>query len=89
MTVEQAEVIQALADNGLRSTRAAKVMYRHRNTIVFHIDNIRKQTGLDPLDFYDMQKLLPMAQRVLVEYSLHKQQQEEKTHGKTEHHSEA
>lgn len=69
MTVEQAKVIKALADNGLRAARVAKVLYKHRNTIVFHIDSIRRQTGLNPLDFYDMQKLLPMAQRVLVEYS--------------------
>lgn len=89
MTVNQAEVIMALAENGLREHRAAQKMYRHRSTVEFHVGNIKKQTGLDPLDFYDMQKLLPMAKRVLVEYSLHKQQQEERKHGKTEHHSEA
>lgn len=89
MTIEQAEAIQALADNGLRTYRAAKELHKSRSTVEYHIGTIKKQTGLDPLDFYDMQKLLPMAQRVLVEYRLHKQQQEERKHGKTDHHSEA
>lgn len=65
MTHLQAEVILALADNGLRINNAARETYRHHNTIRYHIAEIQKETGLNPLDFWDMQKLVPMAQAVI------------------------
>lgn len=65
MTKLQAEVILALADNGLVKSRAAKALYRSLTGIIYHIQNIHEKTGLDPLDFWDMQKLVPMAQEVL------------------------
>lgn len=67
MTDLQAEVVVALADSGLRLNTAAKKLYRHVSTIHYHVDVIRRCTGLDPLDFYDMQKLVPMAKTVLAE----------------------
>jgi sugar diacid utilization regulator len=30
----------------------------HRNTVIYHIGEIKDYTGLDPLNFYDMVKLL-------------------------------
>ena len=65
MTDLQAEVILALADNGLKIRKAAQQTYRNPNTIRYHIQTIREKTGLDPLDFWDMQKLVPMAKEVL------------------------
>ena len=64
MTKLQAEVILALADNGLRVNTAARKIYRHKNTLDYHIQAVKKATGLNPLDFWDMQKLVPMAQAV-------------------------
>lgn len=65
MTILDAEVILALADNGLSATTAAQSIYRHRNTVIYHIDAIKKETGLNPLDFWDMQKLVLMAKQVM------------------------
>lgn len=65
MTERDAELILALADNGLVMHKVAKKTYRHPNTVRYHIDNIKEKTGLDPRDFWDMQKLVPMAQRTL------------------------
>ncbi|MEE0899388.1 MAG: helix-turn-helix domain-containing protein [Bacteroidales bacterium] len=48
------EVILALAECGLSPSRAAREMNVHRNTVLYHIEEIKKFTGLDPLDFFDM-----------------------------------
>ena len=65
MTKHEAKVIIALANNGLSGRAAARSLNYHHNTIYYHQVKIRKATGLDPCDFYDMQKLLPMAEEVL------------------------
>lgn len=65
MTDLDAEVILALADNGLNITQAANSIYRHRNTVVYHVNAIKRETSLNPTDFWDMQKLVPMAQGIL------------------------
>ena len=65
MTRLQAETILALAANGLNITRASKAMYKHRNTVCFHVEQIKQSTGKDPQDFYDMIPLVEEAKRVL------------------------
>lgn len=52
------KIIFALAECGLNSSRAARKLNLHRNTVVYHIGEIKNITGLDPLDFYDMVELL-------------------------------
>ena len=65
MTTQEAKVILALANNGLSGRAAARSLNYHHNTIYYHTVKIRKSYELDPYDFYDMQKLLPMAEEVL------------------------
>lgn len=60
-----AEIIVAMADCDLNMTEAAKKMYSTRNTVWNHANWIKKQTGKDPRNFYDMCELLPMARAVL------------------------
>ena len=60
-----AEIIVAMADCNLNMTEAAAKIYSQRNTIWFHANFIKKQTGKDPRNFYDMCELLPMARAVL------------------------
>ena len=64
MTIHEARIIIELAQNQLSAMQAARSLSYHRNTIYYHVRNIRKKTGLDPYDFFDMQKLYPMAQEV-------------------------
>ena len=65
MTKQEAKIIVALANNRLTAREAARSLNYHHNTIYYHKVKILKATGLDPYDFYDMQKLLPMAEEVL------------------------
>ena len=67
MTRLQAEVIIALAANGLRSKSAGKSIFKTKSAIKYHAETIKKQTGKNPYDFYDMCELLPIAKKVMQE----------------------
>ena len=65
MTNTQAQVIKMLAKNNINAAATAREMFMHRNTIDYHIRMVYRNTGLNPLVFYDMIKLLPLAEEVL------------------------
>lgn len=65
MTELQAEILVALAKNQLSVSETARKLYMHRTTVNYHIRQIRKLTGKNPLDFYDMCELLPQARKIL------------------------
>ncbi len=52
------EIILALADNNMNVSATARAMYMHRNSITYNINEITEETGLNPLVFYDLVKLL-------------------------------
>lgn len=54
------ETIRALADCSLNIADVSRQTYRHRSTIVYHIERIQRITGLNPLNFYDLIKLLEL-----------------------------
>ena len=60
MDKRDAEVILALADNNMNESKTARVLYMHRNSIVYHTRKVKKVTGLDPTNFYDLHKLVQM-----------------------------
>lgn len=53
-------VIMAMADENLCVSKAANSLYLHRNTVVYHLDQIQMITGLDPRKFYDLVELIDM-----------------------------
>lgn len=55
------EIILALAECNMSANEAARVKHYHRNTVVYHCEQIRKKTGLNPRNFYDLIKLVEMA----------------------------
>jgi sugar diacid utilization regulator len=50
--------IKCLAENSLRPQRVANKLCYARSSITYHVEMIIAKTGLNPLDFYDMTKLL-------------------------------
>ena len=55
-------IILSLARNGLVRSRAAKDLFYSLNNIKYHVEKIQLKTGLNPMDFYDMVKLLEIIQ---------------------------
>lgn len=43
----------------------SRQLFMHRNTVTYHLDKVKRQTGLDPRRFYDLIELVKMAQEVL------------------------
>jgi sugar diacid utilization regulator len=54
------KVIIGLADNDMNLSKVASNMFCHRNTALYHVKKIQTATGLDPLKFYDLCKLVQM-----------------------------
>lgn len=59
---DEREIILSMARNDLNVTTTAKELNRHRNSVVYWIEKIKKGTGLDCRKFYDMVKLLEMVE---------------------------
>ena len=60
-----AEIIVALADNDLSITKTSTALYVHSGTVRYHVKKVHESTGLNPLKFYDLCKLLPVAREIL------------------------
>lgn len=52
------EVLRGLAVNNLKIKNTAEYLHLSRHTIDYHVRNIKKVTGLDPLNFCELYKLL-------------------------------
>ena len=60
LTQTDIECVKAYADHDMRATAAGAQMYVHKNTVVFHLEKVKRITGLNPRKFYDLVKLLRM-----------------------------
>lgn len=51
-------IIRELANNGMKIAKVAPLVYLERTTIYSRVEKIHRITGLDPLDFWDLLKLV-------------------------------
>ena len=58
-------LILSMAENNMRATETSYDLYVYRGTVMYRIGKIKKLTGLDPLNFYDLCKLVEMARKEL------------------------
>lgn len=58
LTEREKDIIQTFAECNMKSMATAQALYLHRNTVVYHLEKIERETGLNPLNFYDLIKLL-------------------------------
>ena len=61
MTKLDAQVVLTFADCNLNAAEAGRRMYMHRNSVTYHLDKVKRDTGLDAQNFYDLIKLVDMA----------------------------
>lgn len=57
--METETLLAGVADN------VARAIFVHRNTVLYHLNKVKQQTGLDARRFYDLVELVKMAQEVL------------------------
>lgn len=65
MNKEDAHIVVAMANYNMNATDVARAIFVHRNTVLYHLDKVKRQTGLDPRRFYDLVELVKIAQEVL------------------------
>lgn len=53
-------MVLALAECNMNATEVARINHYHRNTVVFHMNRVQRETGLDPRRFYDLVSLVEM-----------------------------
>lgn len=54
------QVILSLCINNMSVSAVARELHYHRNTVMYHIKQIEKETGLNPQIFYDLMGLVEM-----------------------------
>lgn len=62
---DEAESVLAFAAYSMKITDAAQAMFVHRNTLIYRLDKVRRSTGLNPYNFDDLGKLVPLAKHIL------------------------
>lgn len=56
-------LLKGFAEHDMNATSAADALYMHRNSLLYRLDVIKRETGLDPRKFYDLVKLLGLEAR--------------------------
>lgn len=65
MTEVDARIIVAMADCNMNANEVDRREFMHRNTVIYHLDKTKRETGLDGRRFYDLVELLKIAKEVL------------------------
>lgn len=65
MNEQDAKVILAYAAHRMQASQAARACYMHRNSVRYILGKVKRKTGLDPDDFYDLYELTQLAARLL------------------------
>ena len=54
------KLLKAYAENDMSMSKTSGVVYLHYNSIRYRFQIIQRETGLNPRNFYDLEKLLAM-----------------------------
>ena len=52
------ECLLAYAENNMNASDAARSIFCSRTSMIYHLDKVLRETGLNPYNFYDLCKLL-------------------------------
>lgn len=58
LTDVDVQVVLTFADNDMSVTETGRKLFLSRNTVKYHLESVGKKTGLSPLKFYDLVKLV-------------------------------
>lgn len=64
MSDKDVEIIRAMADLSMNVSEVSRTLFMHRNTVIYHLGRIKKETGLDPQKFCDLVVLMGVVDRM-------------------------
>ena len=65
MNKENARIILAMANNNMNVCEVARQLFMNRNTVIYRLNKVKIQTGLNARQFYDLIELVKIAKEVL------------------------
>lgn len=63
MDGKDVEIIRAMAEHDMNVSEVSRTRFMHRGTVLYHLNRINEETGLDPQKFYDLVDLVNMVGR--------------------------
>lgn len=57
-------IVHVFAENDMRGNLTAKQLFMCESSVTYHFRKIRKKTGLNPRNFYDLVKLVQAIKKV-------------------------
>lgn len=51
-------VVREFALCDMSPTKTARNLFFHRNNVLYHLEQVKKKTGLDPFKFYDLVEIM-------------------------------
>lgn len=58
---KEREIILEFAKCDMKAAPVGRNLYMNRNTVVYHLDKVKKRTGIDYRSFYGLVKLVKLA----------------------------
>ena len=58
LTDQNIKCVLGFAENNMKASETARSMYFTRNSVIYHLNQVKEKTGLNPYNFYDLMKLV-------------------------------
>ena len=63
MTQRDKEILTAFAESSMNAALASRKLFLHRNSVVYHLQKVKEETGLDPYNLFHLAELLGWKRR--------------------------
>lgn len=58
LSPDDQDIIRLMADLNLNASWVARKLHFHRNTVIYRLNRIKENTGLDPRNFWELMELI-------------------------------
>lgn len=58
LTDTDIQVVLAFAENDMNASKTARKVFLNKSSVKYHLERVGAKTGLSPLKFYDLVKLV-------------------------------
>lgn len=68
ISAAEKQIVLAFAKSNMNLSKAARKTYMSRHGVEYRLNNVRKKTGLNPMEFYDLAYLVNAIDKERREY---------------------
>lgn len=61
LTNYEIETLIVFADNNMDASKTSRQQWLHRNTVIYRLKKVKRVTGLNPFNFYELIQLMELA----------------------------